>query len=194
MKDVKKTEVAFITHNKHKFTEASGLLGRLGINLIMEPLNKMEIQASTIQEVATYAALEAYAHLHKPLIVEDAGLFVKALNGFPGVYSSYAFTTIGINGLIALLKGEKDKSAFFEAIVAFFDGIELRIFSGRVDGFILDKPVGKNGFGFDPIFSPKESFPKSFAQMSIREKNKLSHRARAFIAFSKWYTNTVNYT
>ncbi|PSN92670.1 hypothetical protein B9Q03_00365 [Candidatus Marsarchaeota G2 archaeon OSP_D] len=79
-------------------------------------------------------------------------------------------------------------------MVAYFDGVELKIFSGRVDGFILNKPVGKNGFGFDPIFSPKESFPKSFAQMSIHEKNKLSHRARAFIAFSKWYTKTINYT
>ncbi|PSN92671.1 hypothetical protein B9Q03_00370 [Candidatus Marsarchaeota G2 archaeon OSP_D] len=117
MKDVKKTEVAFITQNKHKFIEASGLLDRLGINLIMAPLNKMEIQASTIQEVATYAALEAYEHLHKPLIVEDAGLFVKALNGFPGVYSSYAFTTIGINGLIALVKGKKTGLPFSKLLL-----------------------------------------------------------------------------
>ncbi|MEM0120455.1 MAG: RdgB/HAM1 family non-canonical purine NTP pyrophosphatase [Thermoprotei archaeon] len=193
-RDVKSIEIAFVTHNKHKFVEASNLVSEWGINLVMIQLNKIELQASSLRDVAIHAAIEAYGHLKKPLIVEDAGLFIEALNGFPGVYSSYTYSTIGVKGLTTLLIKERNRSAFFEAVVVYFDGKELKTFSGHVYGFILNKPIGKKGFGFDPIFSPKELFPKSFGQMSVREKNKFSHRAQAFTAFAKWYTGSINYT
>lgn len=187
MSEERKTELTFVTHNKSKFLEASSLLSKYGIALAMASQNKVEIQSLSIEEVAIYAAIEAYQHIRRPLIVEDTGLFIHSLNGFPGSLSSFVYNTIGIEGILALLKEKSDRAAFFETTVAYFDGKQLKTFKGKVKGIILDEPRGEKGFGFDPIFSPSGRYPVSFAQMSLEEKNSISHRARAFRKFAEWY-------
>lgn len=153
----------------------------------MVPQNKVEIQSLSIEEVAIYAAIEAYQHIRRPLIVEDTGLFIPSLNGFPGSLSSLVYSMIGIEGVLVLLKEKTDRTAFFETTVAYFDGQQLKTFKGKVEGVILDSPRGEMGFGFDPIFSPSERYPLSFAQMSLEDKNTISHRAQAFRKFAEWY-------
>jgi XTP/dITP diphosphohydrolase len=114
-----------------------------------------------------------------PYFVEDAGLLVETLRGFPGVYSAQAFRTIGNEGLLRLLSDARDRSASFRAVVAYVDGPRPpRMFTGDIHGRIARTPRGHNGFGFDPIFVP-EGHRRTFAQMGPEEKNRLSHRARA---------------
>ena len=113
------------------------------------------------------------------MIVEDAGLFVDSLNGFPGAYSGWVQEKIGNAGLLRLLEGIGERSAEFRAVVAFSDGIVEKAFMGTAKGRIAEKMMGESGFGYDPIFVP-EGFGQSFAQ-SIALKNKLSHRYQSLL-------------
>jgi len=121
-----------------------------------------------------------------PMIVEDAGLFINTLNGFPGPYSSYVYRTLGIDGTIKLINDKDDKKAEFRSIVAFGDSSIIKTFQGVVRGMISIQPRGRSGFGFDPIFVPKGS-EKTFAEMSLEDKNRYSHRAIALKKFARWY-------
>ncbi len=185
------TEIVFVTHSKGKYEEASNLAKGFGIRLVKGSVNKLELQANTLEEVASYAAIDAYQHLRRPLVVEDTGLFINSLQGFPGVYSSYVYRTIGLRGILKLLKRKSDRSAFFKTILVYCDDKHFVTFSGRVDGYILARPVGRRGFGFDPIFSPAKQYPTSYAQMPKEEKNRISHRSQAFNAFLIWYNNKI---
>jgi XTP/dITP diphosphohydrolase len=112
-------------------------------------------------------------------MIEDAGLFVQTLSDFPGVYSKFVFSTIGCEGVMRLLEGKGDRSAYFEAVIAYCEkGGNPSIFKGRVDGEIANEPKGENGFGYDPIFVPTGE-ARTFAEMEVEEKNQHSHRARA---------------
>ncbi len=166
----------FLTSNKHKFEEVKPIFERYGIELVMLPYEKVEVQAN-LETVALVAAALAYS-LPKPLLVEDAGLFIKALNGFPGPFSSYVFKTIGWKGILKLMEGVKERDAYFKAVVACFNK-GIRTFEGVVEGEIATEARGDKGFGFDPIFIPK-GFSKTFAEMDILEKSEISHRGKAF--------------
>jgi XTP/dITP diphosphohydrolase len=125
------------------------------------------------------------------MVVEDAGLFVDALNGFPGPYAAYAYRTIGNKGLLRLMETADNRKARFKSVVAFFSSkLELpACFEGIVRGEIVRKERKASngpGFGFDPIFKPDNS-DKTFAQMDVVEKCKRSHRAAAFRKFGEWY-------
>lgn len=109
--------------------------------------------------------------------IEDSGLFVEALNGFPGVYSAYVFKTLGYKGLLKLMEGEENRRAYFESVVGLSFKGEVKIFRGRVYGTIAEKPQGDKGFGYDPIFIP-DGYNLTFAQ-SPEIKNRVSHRKRA---------------
>ncbi len=165
-----------LTSNRNKFEEVKPIFEERGIELIMIPYEKVEIQGE-LERVAVVAAALAYS-LPKPLLVEDAGLFIEALNGFPGPFSSYVYKTIGWRGILKLMDGIKDRSAFFKAVVACFNK-DIRTFEGIVEGEIAEEGRGEKGFGFDPIFIPK-GYSKTFAEMDIIEKSKISHRGKAF--------------
>jgi len=87
------------------------------------------------------------------------------------------------------LKGVENREAQFRSVVAFYDpsNESLKCFQGIVEGVIARKPKGYSGFGFDPIFEPKEYIGKTFGEMSIEEKNRFSHRAKALRKFAEWY-------
>jgi XTP/dITP diphosphohydrolase len=122
--------------------------------------------------------------------VEDAGLFVDALKGFPGPYAAYVYKTISNPGLLKLMENVKDRKATFRSVMAYYDGqSEPVCFEGEASGRIAyDEIWGnlKTGFGFDPIFQPEGS-KKTFAEMTIEEKNGFSHRANAIRKFAEWY-------
>lgn len=127
-----------------------------------------------------------FKKMKKPLIVEDSGLFIQSLNGFPGAYSAWVQKKIGNSGILKLLAGSPDRSAYFKSCVAYADRRGVRKFCGEVRGSICGMERGKGGFGYDPIFVP-EGWTKTFAE-SETLKNRLSHRTNAFTAFARWYT------
>lgn len=178
-------KVYFATSNKNKFLEASRVLEKYGVELVLFSYEKKELQSTDLGEIALQSALIAYTYLNAPVVVEDSGLFIKALRGFPGPYSSYVYKTIGLEGVLKLMKGVEDRSAYFEAAVAIVLPPFERVFYGRVEGRIAESPRGSAGFGFDPIFIPERE-NRTFAEMGIDEKNRFSHRARAFEKLGIW--------
>ncbi len=177
--------IYLVTKNEHKYIEARKVLNEYGINLAMAPIGKLEVQSDDLKEVAWRAALKAYSELKKPVVVDDSGLFIDELKGFPGVYSNYVYRTIGIEGILKLLKGVKNRKACFKtAIAAIVPPLDI-IIEESVCGEIAEEPRGTGGFGYDPIFIP-EGCKRTFAEMRVEEKNMYSHRAKAFRSLAKW--------
>ncbi|MCW3981630.1 MAG: XTP/dITP diphosphatase [Candidatus Bathyarchaeota archaeon] len=191
MKRLLKGKVAFVaTGNIHKFNEIRNILGQHGIGTAMlQKISPLEIQDDSMENIARASAIDAVKKCNLPIIVEDAGLFIDALQGFPGPYSSYVFRTIGNGGILKLMEKVTNRSAHFKSLVAFANpdtGGQLH-FTGKVLGKIVTGKKGTQGFGFDPIFLPRTS-SKTFAEMSVGEKNEISHRASAFRKFAEWYS------
>ncbi len=183
--------VFFATNNIHKFKEARDLLNKNYVNMGMLRVKGPEIQSNSLVEIAKTCALETYQRCFLPIVVEDAGLFIDELNGFPGPYAAYTYKTIGNKGLIQLMKNFRNRKAHFKSVVAYLDKVTEPpvIFEGYTEGEIKESEhidYKGSGFGFDPIFSPSDS-SRTFAQMTIEEKNRFSHRAKAFRKFAEWY-------
>ena len=185
--------VFFATGNFHKFNEARRVLAKFKIATAMLRVKAVEIQDNDIENIAKASAMDALEKTSLPLIVEDAGLFIKALNGFPGPYSSYVYQTLGTKGILRLMEKIEKRDASFHSVVVFCSPKEtLRTFHGEVKGKISLQERGSHGFGFDPIFAPSnDDYHKTFAEMSILEKNKFSHRAKALQEFAKWYISML---
>ncbi len=178
------------TGNFHKFDEARRILSEYSISSAMLRVKNVEIQSESIAEISASSAVYAFSRCHLPLIVEDAGLFINALKGFPGPYAAYVYKTISNPGLLKLMENISDRKATFRSVIAYYDGgLKPLLFEGEATGRIaLDEIWGelKTGFGFDPIFQPTGS-EKTFAEMTISEKNGYSHRANAIRKFAEWY-------
>ncbi|QOJ79464.1 XTP/dITP diphosphatase [Infirmifilum lucidum] len=173
------------TSNRHKVEEVALALARYGVEVVAVRAEKLEIQSRSLEEIALTAA-KNLREMDAPVAVEDAGLFIHALKGFPGPYSHYVYDTIGIPGVLKLLEGVEDRRAVFVSVIAVKtpDG-RVEAFRGEVEGNITREPRGTRGFGFDPIFQPLGA-DKTFAEMSVNEKNEYSHRARAARALAEW--------
>jgi XTP/dITP diphosphohydrolase len=183
--------IFFATNNVNKFDEARRVLAEYDVAVGMLRVKSVEVQSESLEEIARASALDAFEKCHLPIIVEDAGLFIDALNGFPGPYAAYAYKTVGNQGLLRLMRNVEARSAHFESVVAHFSAeLESPVcFHGEVLGEIADKERkgnSRSGFGFDPVFKPLKS-SKTFAEMTIAEKNEHSHRARALRKFAEWY-------
>jgi XTP/dITP diphosphohydrolase len=190
---LKKGKVAFfVTGNVHKFHEARDVLKEFGISTAMLNIDTSEIQADDVEVIAKTSAIEAAKKSGMPIFVEDAGLFIDVLKGFPGPYSSYVYRTLSTGGILRLMKGAIQREARFYSAVAFSDSGKAnsaKCFMGKVDGKIAYKEQGKMGFGFDPIFAPSAEPHKTFAEITQQEKNKHSHRAEALRKFGSWYVD-----
>jgi len=181
----------FVTGNVHKFNEARKVLAEFNVATAMLNLEAVEIQDDSLESIAKASVIDATKKANLPVFVEDAGLFVKALNGFPGPYSSYVFRTVGTKGILKLMQNEKKRDAYFLSVVAFSNPHELlepKCFQGMVEGKIAYEERGKQGFGFDPIFEPYGGNGKTFAEMTTQKKNKCSHRAQALRKFARSYS------
>lgn len=187
---VKGRAVLFITGNFHKFSEVRSILNVRGIPVGMLRMKGVEIQSDDIREIAESSAVEAFNRCHLPLIVEDAGLFIDALGGFPGPYSAYVYKTIQNKGILKLMENIQNRKATFRsAIVYYSQETGPLLFEGETEGKITlteRKGNGNSGFGFDPIFQPVYS-GKTFAEMTLEEKNYSSHRAKAVSKFADWH-------
>jgi len=182
------SKLYFVTRNEGKFREAQITLKGFGIDIEMIREKSFEIQSDDLEEIALQAALRASFELGVELIVEDAGLFIEALQGFPGPYSSYVYRTIGLDGVLTLMQERSSRLATFKSVVAYSQkGSSPSCFRGTAQGFIAESKKGSGGFGFDPIFVPAEGDGRAFSEMDVDEKNALSHRGRALRNFAAWY-------
>jgi len=183
--------VFFATNNINKFNEARKVLGEYGIAAGMLRVKNLEVQSDSLEEIARASVADAFERCHLPIIVEDAGLFIEALSGFPGPYAAYVYKTIGNDGLLKLMRDIENRKARFQSVITYLSAkTESPIcFGGEVAGEIVEEERRKgreSGFGFDPIFKPVNS-ARTFAEMGTAEKNKCSHRARALRKFAEWY-------
>ena len=176
-------DLYFVSSNKHKYHEAKKILKPYGINLGFYKFELEEIQSDSLKEIASKKAIQAFKKFKKPIIIEDDGLFIDSLFGFPGPYSSYVFKTIGNKGILNLLT--KNRKAKFISIISFLDKNNSKLFMATIDGKISKIQKGK-GWGYDPVFIPQNS-QKTFAQ--LKNKNELSHRFKALKKFANWYLN-----
>ncbi len=176
--------IRFVTTNDGKFNEVSAMFAAKGIELGRLDTSYPEIQADTIAEVVEYG-LKTIPASEGDVLIDDSGLFIDKLGGFPGVYSSFVFKAMGCQGILKLLLGWKAREARFETCFGLRISGAVHLFQGKCEGNIATEKRGKGGFGYDPIFLPRDQ-RKTFAQMTLEEKNNLSHRgsaARSAIAF-----------
>ena len=184
MENEETEKIMFITGNINKFKEVGRIFHHENLNYSLEQLNlePIEIQADTIKDVALFKLNSIKEQCNNSFFVEDAGFFIdKPLKGFPGVYSSYVYKTIGNNGILKLIDDFENSKAHFEAIFAlYFKPLDkIFTFKGEIEGKISQNIRGKEGFGFDPIFIPDINPNKTFAELSMKEKNEISHRGQA---------------
>ena len=183
--------VYFITGNKGKVLEAKTKFSDLDIDIVQKDLGYPEIQSDSLEDVASFGVEHVKKSFNHPFILEDAGLFIDALDGFPGVYSAYVFYRIGCSGILKLLEKteDNDRSATFRSVYAYCEpGKKPMFFAGECRGTISKKALGDHGFGYDPIFIPNNE-SKTFAQMEIEEKNSLSHRGKALEKLKDFFKN-----
>jgi XTP/dITP diphosphohydrolase len=183
--------VFFATGNINKFNEARSILSKYDMAVVMLRVKAVEIQSSSIIKIAEHSVIDAFKRCHLPVIVEDAGLFIEALDGFPGPYAAYTYRTIHNEGILKLMENMENRRATFQSAIAYCDSSACVpvCFEGEAKGEITQKSrseQGKSGFGFDPIFQPLGS-RKTFAEMTIEEKNGFSHRAKALSKFAEWH-------
>ena len=180
----KSYNVLFASSNIHKYEEAEKILAEFGIKLEFFQTDLVEIQSDSLPEIALKKVLDAYDKCKKPVIVEDDGLFINSLSGFPGPFSSYVFKTIGNNGILKLIGS--NRTAQFRAVIAFCDSSnEPTLFESSVTGTI-SKNIQDGGWGYDPIFIPEKQ-NKTYAELA--DKNKLSHRYQSLKKFADWFKN-----
>ncbi|OPY33236.1 MAG: Non-canonical purine NTP pyrophosphatase [Methanomassiliicoccales archaeon PtaU1.Bin124] len=175
-------ELRLVTGNMHKLQEFQHGLGQLGITVSLLKADCDEVQADTLEEVVRSCLDQIADQGHEDFILDDSGLFVHALNGFPGVYSSYVFSTIGNDGILKLLNGSEDRTAHFECCIGCHLCGERIIVTGRSSGEITMGPRGSDGFGYDPVFQP-DGAQRTFAEMGLEEKGRYSHRGDAMRHF-----------
>jgi len=154
--------IAFVTTNEGKFREVSTKLAEAHVKLVHEDRTYPEIQTDRLEKVVRFAAT----------ILDDQ------IRSFPGVYSSYVYKRLACAGVLKLLHGARNRAARFETVFLLRTSEEHDVFHGECRGSIAERERGSGGFGFDPIFVP-EGATKTFAEMTLTEKNAVSHRARA---------------
>jgi len=178
------SELFFASSNEHKFQEAERILANLGMQINLFKTTLEEIQSNNLNDIAEKKAIYAYDLIQKPVIIEDDGLFINALDGFPGPYSSYVYDTIGNKGIMNLLENSEVRDAKFVSIIAYCDNdYGVKLFESSIPGKI-SSVIEKGGWGYDPIFIP-DGESKTYANVS--DKDKFSHRAAALTKFSNWF-------
>jgi XTP/dITP diphosphohydrolase len=186
-------ELIFATHNNHKLEEITSLLKDY---YVIHSLNDLDYfdpipePFHTFHENAIAKARTIYDLFRTSTFADDSGLEIDALDGEPGVLSARYAEELGpfessqeqfeknISKVLSRMKGITNRKARFRSVIASIIGGKIKTFEGIVEGVILSESIGREGFGYDPIFQP-EGHDISFAQMSLEDKNLISHRARA---------------
>ena len=189
------TKLVFATNNRHKFIEIEKALGA---TLELLNLNDLGFTGEIPEEQDTLegnAAQKAYFIFNKyglNCFADDTGLEIEALHGEPGVFSArYAGANCNfednMNKVLENMKGMTNRNARFRTVIALVERGKLTTFAGEVRGVITLEKKGSQGFGYDPVFQPL-GFERTFAEMSLEEKNRISHRALAIQELVNYFT------
>ena len=181
-------DLIIASNNFNKIKEIKELLSDLDINVLSLKdigfTKEIDETGTTFEDNSYIKAKTIYDLYHLPVIADDSGLEVRALNNAPGVYSHrYAGNTCSDSAnnekLISELKGITDRAARYVCVISYINELGVVKYSkGYCEGEIIDTPKGNNGFGYDPYFYIEE-YNKTMAEISMDEKNKISHRAKA---------------
>lgn len=187
-------ELLFATGNKDKLKEVKEMLSNDSIKMPIDiGISNFDVveDGNTLEENSYKKASALYQLTGRAVFADDTGLFVKALDNSPGVHShryASANATYEDNRkkLLDELSNKDDRSAYFETVISYINlKGEVFRFTGRLDGYISEIEKGSGELGYDKIFIPENS-QKSLAEMTIEEKNQISHRARAMAKFKKF--------
>jgi len=149
-------KITYVTGNWAKIASAKQALEPLGFEVDNIKMETPEIQSDDVPEVSKYSAKWVAEKLNKPVLKNDSGLFVKSLKGFPGVYTRFVDETLGEDGLLKLMEGIEDRSAYFKESIAYCEpGKEPVVFEGITKGVIDTKKSGTYGWSWDFIFIPE---------------------------------------
>ena len=178
--------LVFATHNSHKASEINNLLGGLYEIRELDAIGITEDipeNGDTLEANAREKARYVYDRTGLDVFADDTGLEVEALNGQPGVYTArYAGeecdSVKNMKKLLAELEGQSNRKARFRTVICLISGGVEHLFEGVVNGTITTSFSGTEGFGYDPIFMP-DGENRTFAEMPLSEKNKISHRGLA---------------
>lgn len=187
---LKLRRIIFASTNESKFNEIFLYLKTFNIEIEFVRFESIEIQSNRLEDIALQKSKEAYGKIGEPLIVEDTGLFIDSLKGFPGPYSSFVLDTIGNQGILDLLLKKTKRSALFRSIVAYKDSNKHMTFSGDTKGTISEH-ITEGGWGYDPIFIPEGS-TATYGQLGITNKMGVSHRTNALNNFAEWYSGNYS--
>lgn len=179
-------QLVFATNNRHKLDEVSAKLNGAIKLLTLHDIgcyDDIEETGTTFKANASIKSHHVYAEYKLNCFGDDSGLEIDALNGEPGVYSARYAGTHGnheanISKVLDNLKDQTNRKARFRTVISLIWNGEERFFEGTVEGTIRQEVSGSGGFGYDPIFEP-EGYDITFAEMSMGEKNTISHRAKA---------------
>ncbi len=181
----KARRLVVVTSNPGKVREFRAALRGLPVDLhhVRRPYH--EIQADTLEEVASFGVQELAGGLKGDFFLEDSGLFIESASGFPGVYSAYVMRTLGVEGVLRLMRGSDDRRAAFASVIGLSFGGETHLFREECHGTITRTARGHSGFGFDPIFAARGE-RRTFGEMAVEEKLRHSHRGRAAAKLRKF--------
>ena len=168
-------EIIIATGNAGKVREFKRMLEPLGYQVFSQKekgiILDVEETGTTFAENAVRKAKAVWKKVKLPVIADDSGLCVDALDGRPGIYSDR------VKKLLAELEGKENRTGRFVCAIAYIDGTgETHVFEGVCEGTMAESPRGEDGFGYDPIFLVGE---KTFAEMTAKEKDAVSHRGKA---------------
>lgn len=166
-----------VTHNPGKVKEYQAEFAEFNVEMGHVNREYDEVQTAYLEEVVDKGMKQLYKEGLRDFMVDDSGIFINALGGFPGVYSAYGQKTLGNKGILKLMEGVEDRSAMFKCCIGCMIGEERIVVTGVCPGFILHEEKGNGGFGYDPIFSPDGEL--SFAEIPLDQKNSISHRGIA---------------
>lgn len=180
-------EIIFATNNVNKIREIHNLLGNSFHLLSLKDINIDEDipeNETTLEGNAIQKARYIFSVTGMNVFADDTGLEVEALNGRPGVHSARFAgenkdSEANIDKLLSLMRTELNRNARFRTVIALIFENKEYLFEGVVKGKIINERRGKEGFGYDPVFIPEGS-SFTFAEISIENKNRISHRAKAF--------------
>lgn len=184
------SKVYFVTSNQGKIESIKNILKNLNLNLEIEmlkaeyPENKTD---ETTQGVVLAGAKYCADKYKKAVLVTDTGIFIKALNGFPGINTKFVYVRIGNEGIIKLMEGEKDREVEWILSLGYCaPGKEPAEFTYQLKGTIAEELRGDKGFGFDPIFIPN-GYEQTFGEKpGLRDE--VGPFKQTLIQFVDWYT------
>ena len=186
----------FATSNLWKFNHANQHFGLSGLNIEQLNIELPESRSEDVEQIAIEKAEFAFSQIKKPVFVIDAAFYINGLNGFPKTYVKYAEKYIGANGIIKLLKGNKDRTWEVDNVICFKDKETIKIFHGKIKGVVspkLKKDNLEKVREVDRIFIP-DNYKKTYSEFTSEEQKEYDNKVwkpQVFNEFINWYKDNI---